>query len=441
MTVLLPIILVQSFQSLSNYANFRPITYWRGETTLTLSKVNQNCNYPVNTLEETYMDQFIPLTENKSTKSTLSKEGGFVSDRVKKSPLNMICDEKQEFNLKVGKAIDTLKKDYPYILTESPDFSIFHDDVEVVDPSGVTIHGKKNYETSFRVVHSVVAFFYCPESSGLTFRIVYDMARANIRISWNAVVIPKSIYGGERNTLHVDGISVYEIDRASGWITKHKVEHLLVNNSPVHAPNGLVHALTGETHQGIPVAGGFGMTRSNSERFMLEFRKHNLFSRSESLFSTTSASASTSSPNDNFNYEEFEKKNLSRKKFGLPPLSEEEFERIEAEVRQLHSQQRQRQQQAKQAASVELAQEKEKKGGNFFANMMGDLISDTCESNSDCERPQLCCDLLFKKVCCANGMKVFNGMPGQMQPMLVPIRAQSDYPRRGGPDGMSDDFY
>merc|ERR1712194_672907 len=159
---------------------------------------------------------------------------------------------------------------------------------------------------------------------------------------------------------------------------------------------------------------------------MLEFRKHNLFSRSESLFSTTSASASTSSPNDNFNYEEFEKKNLSRKKFGLPPLSEEEFERIEAEVRQLHSQQRQRQQQAKQAASVELAQEKEKKGGNFFANMMGDLISDTCESNSDCERPQLCCDLLFKKVCCANGMKVFNGMPGQMQPMLVPIPAQSD---------------
>jgi hypothetical protein len=32
----------------------------------------------------------------------------------------MICDERQEFELNLGKAVDTLKHDYPDILTEPP---------------------------------------------------------------------------------------------------------------------------------------------------------------------------------------------------------------------------------------------------------------------------------------------------------------------------------
>jgi hypothetical protein len=37
------------------------------------------------------------------------------------SPLQMmICDERQEFELNLGKAVDTLKHDYPDILTEPP---------------------------------------------------------------------------------------------------------------------------------------------------------------------------------------------------------------------------------------------------------------------------------------------------------------------------------
>jgi hypothetical protein len=36
------------------------------------------------------------------------------------TPLRMICDEQREFELNLGKAVDTLKHDYPYILTEHP---------------------------------------------------------------------------------------------------------------------------------------------------------------------------------------------------------------------------------------------------------------------------------------------------------------------------------
>lgn len=355
------------------------------------------------------------------------------------SPLNMICEERREYDLVLGKAIDTLKKDYPDILTNLPDLSIFHDDVEVVDPSGVTIHGKKNYETSFRVVHSVVSFFYCPESSGLTFRLVYDLARNSIRVSWNAVVIPKAIYGGDRNKLHVDGISVYELDRNSGLITQHRVEHLLLNNTPVHAPKGIFHALTNEVAHGVPVAGGFGFTKTNHGLQPRLSKQNTNFSRKSSRLTMTSTSASTSDSGENFDYDAFQKKNATRKKFGLPPLSEEEFEKVQAEVQRLDMQQRQRQQQAQRAAAAELAQEKEKKRSNFLADMMGDVLTDTCESNFDCERPQVCCDFLVKKVCCDSGMRVLNRLPGKMQPLRVPIPIENgDFPR-GGPDGMPGD--
>lgn len=358
------------------------------------------------------------------------------------SPLNMICDERREFELNLGKAMDTLKKDYPDMLTIAPDLSIYHDDLDVVDPSGFTIHGKKNYETSFAVVRSFVSWFYCPESSGLTFRIVYDWARNNIRVSWNAVVIPKAIYGGDRNKLHVDGISVYEMDRSSGLITQHRVEHLLVNGNPVHAPKGVFHALTNNVAPGIPVAGGYG---NFIDGFKLEFRPH--FHNHLSLKSTpgtsllfsemkmTSTSTTSDGGDSNFDTAAFKKKNDYRKKYGLPPLSEEEFIRVEAEVKQLATVQQQRQQQAQQqaqqAAATELA-EKERKKNGFLNRMMGDIMTDTCESNYDCERPQVCCDFIFKKVCCASGMKVMNGVPGQMQPKRVTI------PRlpQGGPDGM-----
>eukprot|EP00970_Alexandrium_tamarense_P020816 scaffold15726_cov200-Alexandrium_tamarense.AAC.1 len=51
------------------------------------------------------------------------------------------------------------------------------------------------------------------------------------------------IYGGTRNTLHVDGISEYYLDRESGLITEHKVSHLLINDQAVRPVNGIFHAL------------------------------------------------------------------------------------------------------------------------------------------------------------------------------------------------------
>lgn len=53
------------------------------------------------------------------------------------------------FKLNQGRAIDVLRHDYPRLFTERPDMSIFTDNIELHDPSGKRLAGKKKYERVF----------------------------------------------------------------------------------------------------------------------------------------------------------------------------------------------------------------------------------------------------------------------------------------------------
>jgi hypothetical protein len=378
-------------------------------------------------------------------------------------------DQQNEFKMAVGRAIDTLRKDYPEILTSCPDFSIYHEKLVVVDPSGVTLHGVRNYKTSFRFMHALVNFFYCPADSGLTFRLMYDTMRKSIRVSWNAVLVPRKIYGGERNLLHVDGISVYDIDRESGLVTKHHIEHLLLNGEPQMPVEGVFSAIREQAvSDGIPVytalnppGSDIGLVpmpavEGSSNLFTVEFRSgmgtlKNLLSpvttgsgtgSSTSLFSvseTSNGAAAGAGTDGDFDEAAFNQKNVSRKKFGLPPLSIAEFKELQAQIRKMEAEQ-----QAKAAslaaAATELAERKKSKK-NALSSLFGSILEDTCESNFDCERPEICCDFGFKKMCCSSGMKVFDGAmaPGQRMLLRVPASSGSDgeFPQ-GGPGGMGD---
>jgi len=363
-----------------------------------------------------------------------------------------------EFELALGKAMDTLREDYPRLLTHSPDFSIYHPDVEVVDPSGFTLHNVKDYKRSFNLVHMIVKLFYCPNQSSLTFRLVYDCARKNIRISWNAVLVPR-LFGGtdsesiRRNQLHVDGISVYELDRESGLINQHRVEHLLVNDAPVIAPQGIFQAIANEATQGpegIPVwnvnrhaasghTHGHGSTQIQT---VLEFTSDGtrmLQPPASMLFSSSSSSHDDSEGTRHtlFNEEAFLAKNESRKKFGLKPISPDEFIQIAVETQELEQNQRQKAAAAAQAAAEMAPKPKQQ---SFLNKLFGNVLQDTCESNYDCERPEVCCDFGFRKQCCKSGLGVTNLMPGQQKLERIPIRVVADdgrYPQGGpGGDGM-----
>jgi hypothetical protein len=135
------------------------------------------------------------------------------------------------------------------------DFGIYHDDITASDPSGVQLRGIDKYKSAFAFFQTFVRFWFSSRSV-VQYRMVYDFARSSIRISWNAMLIPKVL----GSPLYVDGISYYQLDAASGKITEHRVENLIINNTPVAPPYGIFSMLQQDAlsmrPQGQPVLGG-----------------------------------------------------------------------------------------------------------------------------------------------------------------------------------------
>merc|ERR1719223_1755542 len=137
-----------------------------------------------------------------------------------------------------------------------------------------------------------------------------------------------------------------------------------------------------------------------------------------------------------FNKKAFDAKNKSRQRFGLKPLSPAEFVEIETQVLELDKIQQTKANQWRSAA--EMASMQNKKKSSWKDKLLGGILKDTCESNYDCVRPEVCCDLGFKKMCCASGQKIVNGVGPNRNMAPVPVVA-GRYPR-GGPDGMMDNY-
>ena len=149
---------------------------------------------------------------------------------------------------------------------------------------------------------------------------------------------------------------------------------------------------------------------------------------SSDVGTTTPASTASSSSTINVDFELLDTKNAARKKFGLKPLTPEEFLLLQEQVAEIDEQQRKKK--AAHAAAAELAaeQERKKKQGNIFTNFLGNALQDTCETNFDCEWPEVCCDFGFKKSCCSSGMRILDGPPQSRQGQLaeVPIPQGND---------------
>jgi Uncharacterized conserved protein (DUF2358) len=146
----------------------------------------------------------------------------------------------------------------------TPDFSIYHDEIALMDPSGTQLTGLKNYKTAFSILQTMISFLYSRSKSGIQIRMVYDFCRSSIRISWNVMLFPKGPFG---KPLYIDGVSIYTLDAPSGKITEHKIENLIINQTPVVPPYGIFSTLLHEqyalTPQGSP-AGVWGLQRDDS---------------------------------------------------------------------------------------------------------------------------------------------------------------------------------
>lgn len=137
------------------------------------------------------------------------------------------------------------------------EFSIYHDEINLVDPSGVQLTGLKNYKTAFHFLQTMISFLYSPSKSGIQIRMVYDFTRSSIRVSWNAVLHPKL----GNKPLYVDGISLYTLDAPSGKITEHKIENLIINSRPATPPYGLFSTLLNDEQHAMQPAGVWGSSQ------------------------------------------------------------------------------------------------------------------------------------------------------------------------------------
>lgn len=136
----------------------------------------------------------------------------------------------------------------------SLDYSIYHKDITVIDPSGVQLTGIDSYKSSIRFLQTFVKFWF-QQRSGIQYRMVYDFCRSSIRVSWHAVLVPKVPLG---RPIHIDGISMYKLDSNSGKIVEHKFEQLMINDTPVMPPYG-IFSLMQQDLLGLPGQPGVGI--------------------------------------------------------------------------------------------------------------------------------------------------------------------------------------
>jgi hypothetical protein len=173
---------------------------------------------------------------------------------------------------------------------------------------------------------------------------------------------------------------------------------------------------------GAEAAGGYDEGARWEDMFRAKFQAWNpllpLGRRQQtSLFSNPNESAMKLPENANsintdsqvpYDRDALQRKNDSRKKFGMPPITPEEFIAIEEEVRAMDAVNKKK---AAYLAEQIAQQSKEKKEEGFLSNLFGGAFKNGCESNFDCERPQVCCDVGFKKICCSNGLGIVDGIP------------------------------
>lgn len=126
------------------------------------------------------------------------------------------------FNLNVGKVIDTLQADYPYILQRSPDFSIYSDAIVFENGAdGVSLRGIAGYKRMFDVVRLMRHLVH---GADVKHRLVYDPVLRQVRMRWNLKMWMRPQTGGDSvKPMEMDGISIYCLDD-EGMVMRHNLE-------------------------------------------------------------------------------------------------------------------------------------------------------------------------------------------------------------------------
>ena len=298
-----------------------------------------------------------------------------------------------EFELNKGNVINKLQHDIPKILDHEPDFSIFHRDVELHDPSGKRLKGITQYVLLFDMIRLLRRTAI--QDSEVTYRM--DDLGDEIRVRWNAKLWVRDPLLGIVDLFHLDGVSVYQLD-AKGQIVVHRLENVVMSGKEhISTPVNLMQLLSPE------IARAHWFTPVRDALLPLQWANLDLERKKSDYASGT-----------------------AKPKFPLRAPSPTASEARHSET-PMERAARERGEMAAKAAEVAAGKRDlfdDKKQNGF----LGALGVEKCESSFDCDKPMVCCDIFGAKFCCSGGVLANNRAP-ILQPQAIPIPVEKDSPQ------------
>jgi len=341
------------------------------------------------------------------------------------------------FTLNQGRAIDMLRRDYPKIFTHKPDFSIFTRDVELHDPSGRRLRGLNQYEKVFDMLRFLRRTTM--QDAKMTYRLV--VTDGKIRVRWTAKLWMRdpatgltTMANGEPAVVHLDGVSNYELDD-EGKVCKHVMENIILRGSEQAEPVQLALAwpslglatatpeLALPTSPRAPIFRALGVATGWAPPHGLAA----LFETRADGTRTPDAPAGARSPQQTPTQQIAAQP--ARRRGGEPvasALSPEDETPLQRAARERAEDA----DKARKLAELRTPAAEQRKGG-----FLGVSLPTPCETSYDCERPEVCCDLLFGSVCCGGGLMIpTTDAQKALQPQAIPIPVEAD--NGGVPNGL-----
>mmetsp|Transcript_54505 Transcript_54505/g.90383 ORF Transcript_54505/g.90383 Transcript_54505/m.90383 type:complete len:397 (+) Transcript_54505:28-1218(+) len=293
-----------------------------------------------------------------------------------------------EFELNQGRAIDTLRSDYPRIFTEKPDLSIFCADVALHDLTGKRLQGINQYAKMFDMLR------FLRRTSMRDAEVTYHtfVHDKTIRMRWSAnLLIRDPVFGIERIDI-IDGVSVYELD-SDGYIRTHKLENIVLRGHEQSQPISLAFAW--------PMPG-----LATPELAMPYFRSYSSAAADLVDVPVIGAATATISP-------------LQPPAPRRSPVPQANAATPETPMQRAARERAEEAEKQRRLSELRGGLNKKPRGG--LKALLGIEGPQTCESSYDCDAPLVCCDLLVASVCCSGGLMIPLAPEPALQPQAIPI--------------------
>ncbi|CAM9702165.1 unnamed protein product, partial [Choristocarpus tenellus] len=285
-----------------------------------------------------------------------------------------------DFEINLGKVIESLRQDFPLFFLEPPNFDIYTKEIVLCDPTGVVLTGLNTYKRLFATLRFFKQVLMKDVQS--RFRVTYDWSKQQVRMNWNMVILFKA----RQKPVYVDGISVYQINN-SGMVSRHDVETIVVNGKPVEPP--------------------FAYAWINLPDWVSQPQSGKV-------------AVPQIAPQFNFHLQDLEDVDTVLPSMNMVEASDN-AERGGETSFSLESQSR--------TEDVKATERTEKQPNNEWGFPKME-IPNGCETSWDCSGDQVCCDFLLVKMCCSNGIRqpIFT-------PATIPIPVRDAPPNHGGRGG------